>query len=79
MRGSRLYIGAIAASHRKSKSKSKSKKKSEEKVKLDPDGMTPYTQEWKDKHLKWAEDGLCANCGAPSGEEKGICDECRWS
>jgi hypothetical protein len=35
MRGARLYIGAIAASHRKSKTKSK--KKSEEKVKLDPD------------------------------------------
>jgi hypothetical protein len=75
MRGARLYIGAIAAAHRKSKSK----KKSEEKVKLDPDGMTPYTQEWKDKHLKWIEDGLCGSCGAPSGEEKGICDECRWS
>ena len=41
--------------------------------------MTPYTQEWKDKHLKWVEDGLCASCGAPSGQEKGICDECRWS
>ena len=74
MRGARLYIGAIVAAH----SKSKSKKKSEEKVKLDPDGMTPYTQEWKDKHLKWLEDGLCGSCGA-SGEEKGICDECRWS
>ena len=76
MRGARLYIGAIAAAHRKSKSTLT--KKSEE-VKLDPDGMKPYTQEWKDKHLKWAEDGLCASCGAPSGEEKGICDECRWS
>lgn len=41
--------------------------------------MTPYTQEWKDKHLKWIEDGLCGSCGAPPGEEKGICDECRWS
>jgi hypothetical protein len=77
MRGVRLYIGAIAAAHRKNKSKST--KKSEEKVKLDPDGMTPYTQEWKDKHLKWVEDGLCGSCGSPSGEEKGICDECRWS
>lgn len=71
MRGARLYIGAIASAHRKSKTKSK--KKSEDKVKLDPDGMKPYTQEWKDK------DGLCTICDAPSGEEKGICDECRWS
>lgn len=77
MRGARLYIGAIASTH--IKSKSKSRKKSEDKVKLDTDGMKPYTQEWKDKHLKWVEDGLCGSCGAPSGEEKGICDECRWS
>ena len=56
-----IYSGAIAAAHRKSKSKSK--KKSKEKIKLDPDGMTPYTQEWKDKHLKWLEDGLCGSCG----------------
>ena len=69
------YSGAIA--HRKRKSRN-STKKSEE-VKLDPDGMKPYTQEWKDKHLKWVEDGLCASCGAPSGEYNGICDECRWS
>ena len=78
MRGVSLYRGAIAAAVSKLKRK-KSKKKTKDKVKLDPDGMRPYTQEHKDKHLKWAEDGLCVCCGAPSGEEKGICDECRWS
>lgn len=71
-----IIIGAIAAAHQKSKERYKSKKsKKEYKVELDKDGMKPYTQE----HLKWVEDGLCGCCGAPSGEEKGICDECRWS
>lgn len=73
-------IIAIAAAHQKSKERYKSKKSEKEyKVELDKDGMKPYTQEWKNKHLKWVEDGLCGCCGAPSGEEKGICDECRWS
>lgn len=74
MRGVSLYRGAIAAavSKLKSKKSKKSKSKTEKEIKT-------YTQEDKDKHLKWAEDGLCVCCGAPSGEEKGICDECRWS
>lgn len=74
------YSGALAAAHRKNKERYKSKKsKKEDKVELDKDGMVPYTKEWKDKHLKWVEDGLCGSCGAPSGQELGICDECRWS
>ena len=53
--------------------------KQKEKSKPDHTGFVPYTQEWKDQHLKWASEGLCAECGEPSGEEKGICDKCRWS
>lgn len=66
----RRYIAAIISAHRKNKEEYKRKPISyeEEKRKIT-----------KEQHFKWADEGLCYSCGAPSGEEQGICDECRWS
>lgn len=77
-----LFLGLISSFQRDIKSRNsylEYKRRNEEKSKIDHTGFMPYTQEWKNQHLKWAEEGLCSECGAPSGEEKGICDKCRWS
>ncbi len=72
-------IGAIASASRRRKYKTYSKRKESENLNPDHTGFVPYTTEWKNKHLEWVEAGLCSCCGAPSGEELGICDECRWT
>jgi len=76
--GIRNLIGAIASAHQRNKTKPRGK---EEKEVLEPDhtGFVPYTKGWKEKHLEWANAGLCGECGEPSGDELGICNECRWS
>ena len=72
-------IGAIASNYRRNKKNNLKHKSEDKKIKPDYTGFIPYTKEWKDKHLEWVELGLCSNCGAMSGEELGICDECRWN
>lgn len=32
----------------------------------------------KEESLKAIEEGKCQMCGEPEGEEKAICDNCRW-
>lgn len=72
------FIGALVASSNARRLQVKRKSTQEKSNKIDNTGFKPYTQEWKNQHLKWASEGLCGECGAPSGEELGICDECRW-
>lgn len=55
------------------------KRQNSEKPRPDHTGFIPYTKGWKEQHMTWANEGKCYNCGAPSGEEQGICDKCRWS
>lgn len=71
-------VAAITASLRRNNTPLYKKRVEEKPNKPDFTGFVPHTQEWKDKHLEWANAGLCAECGAPSGEYKGICDKCRW-
>lgn len=73
------YIASIVSAHQRNKKlHSRNKEEKEKETKPDHTGFVPYTKGWKDKHYEWLNAGLCQMCGAPSGEEKGICDECRW-
>lgn len=64
------YIGAIASSVLNKK------KKVDKAVET---SRNPANTVSKEQYLKWVEEGKCGCCGAPSGEFKGICDECRFS
>lgn len=61
-----IYLASIASAIKKLKSKSVKQEKVD-KLRVS-----------KEQSYKWLDEGKCQMCGEPSGEEKGICDECRW-
>lgn len=65
------YIGAIAAAVIKNKRQRSHR--------IITKKQHPIHTVSKEQHLKWLEEGKCQCCGAEEGENKGICDECRFS